>query len=84
MHILSIIVPCTLTYNVYSTVKVSRHLLRSELIIIDQLLEEGQRFSLGTLVSSTNKTDRHDIPEIFFESGIKHHNPNTVSLRYMF
>jgi hypothetical protein len=29
-------------------------------------------FSPGTLVSSTNKTDRHNITE----SGIKHHNPN--------
>jgi hypothetical protein len=33
-------------------------------------------FSHGTLVSTTNKTDRHDIIEIFVESGIKHHNPN--------
>ena len=33
-------------------------------------------FSHGTLVSTTNKTDRHDVIEIFVESGIKHHNPN--------
>jgi hypothetical protein len=31
-------------------------------------------FSLGPLVSSTNTTGRHDITEILFESGIKHHN----------
>jgi hypothetical protein len=35
----------------------------------------GQWFSLGTPVSSTNKTDRHDIAENVVESGIKHHNP---------
>jgi hypothetical protein len=30
-----------------------------------------RRFSLGTLVSSSNKTDCHDI----VESGVKHYNP---------
>jgi hypothetical protein len=30
----------------------------------------------GTLVSSTNKTDRHHIAENIVESGDKHHNPN--------
>jgi hypothetical protein len=30
-----------------------------------QLLATGQWFSLGTPVSSTNKTDRHDITEIY-------------------
>jgi len=29
----------------------------------------------GTLVSSTNKTDCHDITEILFERGVKHHKP---------
>ena len=29
-----------------------------------------------TPVSSTNKTDHHDITEIVLKSGIKHHNPN--------
>jgi hypothetical protein len=33
----------------------------------------GQWFSL---ISSTNKSDRHDIIEINVESGDKHHNPN--------
>jgi len=35
----------------------------------------GWWFSLGTLVSSTNKTDRHDITEIV-ESGVEHLEPN--------
>jgi hypothetical protein len=30
-------------------------------------------FSLATLVSSTNKTDRHDIAEILLKVGLKHH-----------
>ena len=36
-------------------------------------------FSSGTLVSSTNKTDRHDdadLTEILLKSCVKHHNPN--------
>jgi hypothetical protein len=33
-------------------------------------------FSPSTPVSSTNKTDRYDIAEIFVESGVKHHNTN--------
>ena len=34
--------------------------------------------TLGALVSSTNKTDRHDIPgvtEILLKKTLKHHNP---------
>jgi hypothetical protein len=40
-----------------------------------QWLAAGRWFSL---VSSANKTDHHDITEIFIESGVKHHktNPN--------
>jgi hypothetical protein len=34
------------------------------------------RFSPGTPVSSTNKTDYHNIIEILLKIGIKHHNPN--------
>ena len=30
----------------------------------------------GTPVSSTKKTDRHDITEIFVEIVVKHHKPN--------
>jgi len=39
----------------------------------------GQWFSSGTLDSSTNKTDHHDITEILVK-GItgKHHNPTPV------
>jgi len=40
-----------------------------------QWLAAGRWFSPGTPVSSTNKTDRHDITEICFESGVKHHKP---------
>jgi hypothetical protein len=37
----------------------------------------GRWFSPGTPVSSTNKTDRHDITEILLkQSGVKHHNHN--------
>ena len=33
--------------------------------------------SLGTLITSTNKTHRHDITEILLnKSGVKHHKPN--------
>jgi hypothetical protein len=32
-----------------------------------QWLETGRWFSPGTLISSTNKTDRHDITEIFLK-----------------
>jgi hypothetical protein len=30
------------------------------------------------VVFSTNKTDCHDITEILFESGIKHHKPKNL------
>jgi hypothetical protein len=32
-------------------------------------------FSLGTPVSSTNKTDCHDITEILLKVALKHHKP---------
>jgi hypothetical protein len=35
-------------------------------------------FFPGTQVSSSNKTDRNDIIELFVESGIKRHNRYTV------
>jgi len=41
-------------------------------IKVCQLLAADQWFSPGTPVSSTNKSDRHDIT---VERGIKHHNP---------
>ena len=40
-----------------------------------QGLVTGQRFSAGTLVSSTNKTDRHDITEILLKVAL-----NTITL----
>ena len=39
-------------------------------------LRQGRWFSPGTLVSSANKTDYHDITDIYVESGVKHHDPN--------
>ena len=44
-----------------------------------QWLATGRWLSLGTPVSSTNKTDRHDITEIqcSVESGVKHHKSLT-------
>jgi hypothetical protein len=43
-----------------------------------QWLAADQWFSLGIPVSSTNKTDRHDITDNWniVENGVKHHNPN--------
>jgi hypothetical protein len=37
-----------------------------------------------SVVSSTNKTDRHDITEIFVKSGVKHHNPTPNSNVWVF
>jgi hypothetical protein len=36
----------------------------------------GRWFPPGTTVFYTYKADRLNITEIFFESGVKHHNPN--------
>ena len=66
--------------------KISINLICSKLRIIfivivlpsaTSSITEGQWFSLGTLISSTNKTDRWNI----VESGVKHHNPNTTKSR---
>ena len=45
---------------------------------ICQWLLAGREFSHGTSVSSTNKTDLHDIAVKIVKSGVKHHkhNPN--------
>jgi hypothetical protein len=45
-------------------------------IKVCQWLVTDQWFSLGTLVSSTNKTDRHDITEILLKVAL-----NTITLR---
>ena len=46
-----------------------------------QWLAAGMWFSPGTLVSSTNKTGRHDITEILLKVAlIKHNNPTSVYL----
>ena len=40
----------------------------------------GRWFSPGTPLSSTNKTDRHDIAENIVESGVKHHKPSQKNI----
>ena len=42
-------------------------------------LVTGRWFSLGTPVSSTNKTDRHDIAEILLKVALNIINPNPTS-----
>jgi len=39
----------------------------------------GRKFSLGTLVSSTNKTDRHDITEILLKVTVNTITPNSTT-----
>jgi hypothetical protein len=45
-----------------------------------QWLEAGRWFSNGTPVSSTNKTDRHDITEILFQVHILYTTFNNISI----
>jgi len=47
---------------------------------ICQLLVTGQWFSPSTPVSSTNKTDCHDITEILLKVALKHHKPKPPNL----
>jgi len=42
---------------------------------VSDLRQVGAWFSLGTPVFSTNKTDRHDIAEIFFKVALNTINP---------
>jgi hypothetical protein len=42
---------------------------------VSDLGQVGAWLSLGTLVFSTNKTDRHDITEIFFKVALNTINP---------
>jgi hypothetical protein len=58
--------------------------LRQGMILSDKIcqwLATGRWFSPGTPVSSTNKTDHHDITEILLKV-IKHHKPKHSSLIY--
>jgi hypothetical protein len=50
-----------------------------------QLLAHGRWFSLGTPVSSTNKTDRHDIAEILLKVALKHQKSTNqyISKKYI-
>jgi hypothetical protein len=49
---------------------------------ICQWLTTGRWFSPGTPVSSTNKTGRHDIAEIFLKVALNNINPNEQYLSY--
>ena len=42
----------------------------------------GQWFSPGIPVSSTNKTDHHDIAEILLKKGVKYHKPTIYLLSH--
>jgi hypothetical protein len=45
-----------------------------------QLLAHGRWFSPGTPASSTTKTGRHDIAEIFLKVALNTKNPNPIHL----
>jgi hypothetical protein len=45
-----------------------------------QLLVHGRWFSPGTPASSTTKTDRHDIAEIFLKVALKHQKSNQITI----
>jgi hypothetical protein len=47
-----------------------------------QWLAIGGEISPATPVSSTNKTDRHDIAEILLKVALKHHKPTKLSQHY--
>ena len=59
---------CLLTLTVWVRIPLRRGVLDTTLYDkVCQWLVAGWRFSLGTPVSSTNKTDRHDITEILLK-----------------
>ena len=53
-----------ITTKVVSSNPIQVRCTRYNIMVVCQSLVAGQWFSLSTLVSSTNKTDRHDITEI--------------------
>ena len=50
-----------------------------QVITVYQLLAHGQWFSPGTPVSSTTKTGRHDVAEIFLKVALKHQKSNQIN-----
>jgi hypothetical protein len=50
--------------------------------LVWQLLATGQWFSRGPPVSSTNKTDRHDITEILLEVALNNIKPTNQTIPY--
>jgi hypothetical protein len=51
---------------------ISKRHISSSLGEFSELLAHGRWFSPGTLASSTNKTDRHDIAGILLKVALKH------------
>jgi hypothetical protein len=49
---------------------------------VDHLLVHGRWFSPGTPVSSTNKTDHHNIAEILLKVALNTINLNQVGVEY--
>jgi len=75
-----IVVGFTITYAISASCEFESHSWRGVLdtTLCDQVcqwLAAGQWFSSGTLVSSTNKTDHHDITEILLKVAL-----NTTTL----
>jgi hypothetical protein len=63
----------TITTKIVSSIPVQgeEHLVQHYVVkFISDLGQFGRLFSQGTLVSSTNKTDRHDITEILLKVAI--------------
>jgi hypothetical protein len=50
--------------------------------LVWQLLATGQWFSRGPPVSSTNKTDRHDITELLLEVALNNIKPTNQTISY--
>jgi hypothetical protein len=79
------VVGLTITYAISAYIQWSSKPVHGEVYSIQHLcdkvcqwLETGRWFSPGTLVSSTNKTDCHNITEILMKVGlntISHHTP---------
>ena len=71
-----------------NTAHVEVYSIQYYVIKVYQQLAAGQRFSPGSLVSSTNKTDWHDLAEILLKVGLNTITPNPwiryIRLHYHF
>ena len=66
--------PITIKVESSSPIHGEVYSIQHYVIKVCQWLATGQWSSLGTPVSSTNKTDHHDMN--IGENGVYHHNPN--------